>query len=104
MRAYTDWPAYAAFLDDVTGTIEQGRWADLTVLTIDPFVLGETDPAAILDGEVLMTIVAGKVAAEPSSGWSVSCSTTRHVQGQTLQSAARHCQKAADTHASQNPV
>jgi predicted amidohydrolase YtcJ len=61
IRAYTAWPAYAAFVEDKAGVIAPGRWADLTVLDIDPFVLGETDPAQILDGSILLTVVAGEV-------------------------------------------
>jgi predicted amidohydrolase YtcJ len=61
VRAYTRWPAFAAFRERQTGTIEPGRWADLTVMDIDPFVLSEADPGAILDGKIVMTIVDGRI-------------------------------------------
>jgi predicted amidohydrolase YtcJ len=61
LRAYTRWSAFAGFREKYTGIIENGRWADLTVLDIDPFVLSETNPGAILDGQVLMTVVNGKL-------------------------------------------
>lgn len=64
IRGYTNWSAYAAFLENETGILEPGRWADITVIDIDPFVLGETDPGKILDGEILMTIVNGIVIYE----------------------------------------
>ncbi|MBX7456671.1 amidohydrolase [Qipengyuania sp. 1NDH17] len=64
VRAYTSWAAYASFREGRTGIIAPGRWADLTVINIDPFVLTKEDPAAILDGEILMTIVGGKVVFE----------------------------------------
>ncbi|MEM8685608.1 MAG: amidohydrolase family protein, partial [Pseudomonadota bacterium] len=64
LRAYTNWAAYASFREDDTGIIEAGRWADLTVMDIDPFVLAEDNPAALLDGKILMTIVDGKVVFE----------------------------------------
>ena len=64
LRAYTSWSAYAGFREDVTGVLEAGRWADVTVMDIDPFNLAETDPGAILDGRILLTIVAGKVVYE----------------------------------------
>ena len=64
VRAYTDWSAYASFREDETGIIEKGRWADLTVLDIDPFVLADESPADILNGRVLMTIVGGNVVHE----------------------------------------
>ena len=61
IRAYTHWSAYAAFREKETGIIAKGRWADLTVMDIDPFVLADENPAAILDGKILMTIVNGEV-------------------------------------------
>jgi predicted amidohydrolase YtcJ len=64
IRAYTSWSAYAAFREDETGILAPGRWADITVIDIDPFVLAEQDPGAILDGRVLMTVVGGKVVYE----------------------------------------
>lgn len=64
VRAYTKWSAYAGFRDDETGVIAPGRWADLTVMDIDPFVLSEQSPGDLLQGRILMTIVAGKVVYE----------------------------------------
>ena len=64
VRAYTNWSAYASFRENDTGIIEAGRWADLTVMDIDPFVLAEEDPSEILDGRILMTIIDGKVVYE----------------------------------------
>ena len=64
LRAYTNWSAYASFRENDTGIIEVGRWADLTVMDIDPFVLADEAPADILDGKILMTIVDGKVVYE----------------------------------------
>lgn len=64
VRGYTNWSAYASFREDDTGIIEVGRWADLTVMDIDPFILGDESPADILNGRILMTIVDGKVVFE----------------------------------------
>jgi predicted amidohydrolase YtcJ len=61
VRAYTRWPAFAAFREQHTGILRRGYWADLTVMDIDPFVLSEADSSAILDGRIVMTIVAGQV-------------------------------------------
>ncbi len=58
LRAYTDWAAYSAFRENDTGTIEVGKWADFTVMDIDPL---NTHPDKLLDGEILMTVVNGKV-------------------------------------------
>ena len=64
IRGYTSWSAYASFREDDTGIIEAGRWADLTVMDIDPFVLADESPADILNGRILMTVVDGKVVYE----------------------------------------
>lgn len=61
LRAYTVWSAYAGFREDQTGTIAPGRWADFTVLDIDPFVTATDAPGDLLKGNVLMTIVNGQI-------------------------------------------
>lgn len=61
IRAYTEWSAFAAFREEETGQIAPGRWGDLTVLGIDPLVLAEQDADAILDGNVVMTVVNGQI-------------------------------------------
>jgi predicted amidohydrolase YtcJ len=61
IRAYTEWSAYAAFREQETGRIAPGRWADLTIIDIDPLVLADRDPDAILNGNVLMTVVDGRI-------------------------------------------
>jgi len=64
IRGYTIWSAYASFREDETGIIEEGRWADLTVMDVDTFVLADESPGDILQGRILMTIVNGKVVHE----------------------------------------
>ena len=64
VRGYTSWSAYASFREDETGIIEKGRWADLTVMDIDPFVLADESPNDILNGRILMTIVNGNIVYE----------------------------------------
>ena len=44
--------------------IENGRWADLTVMDVDPFVLADESPEDILSGRILMTIVNGEIVFE----------------------------------------
>ncbi|NNF38458.1 MAG: amidohydrolase [Gemmatimonadetes bacterium] len=62
VRAYTTGAAYASHLDERTGVLGEGRWADVTVLDTDPLRMGADAPAeAILRGRVLLTIVAGEV-------------------------------------------
>ena len=64
IRSYSVWAARAGFREDQTGVIRDGLWADFSVMDIDPFVLAETDPGAILDGRILLTVVAGEVVAD----------------------------------------
>jgi len=63
IRGWTTWAAYAEFREHEIGTIAAGRVANLTVLNVDPFQTGEKDPARLLTGRVVMTIVDGKVTA-----------------------------------------
>jgi predicted amidohydrolase YtcJ len=62
VRGYTTWNAYAASWEKESGVLAPGRWADITVMDIDPLVVGATDPDKLLRGSILTTIVAGKVA------------------------------------------
>jgi predicted amidohydrolase YtcJ len=64
VRGYTNWSAYASFREDETGIIQAGRWADLTVMDVDPFVLSDESPGDILSGRILMTIVNGDIVYE----------------------------------------
>ena len=59
-KAYTIGGAYASFEENKKGTIEVGKLADLIMLDGDPF----TDPGAIKDITVKLTIFDGKVVYE----------------------------------------
>lgn len=61
VRGYTTWAAYASHLETEAGEIAAGKLADLTLLDVDPFVAGTLDPARLLDGRVIATIVGGVV-------------------------------------------
>jgi predicted amidohydrolase YtcJ len=61
LRAYTSWAARAAHWEEETGILAPGRWADVTVMSIDPLVVGESEPGALLDGEIVATVVGGEV-------------------------------------------
>lgn len=61
LRAYTIWGAYAAKQEDLTGTIEAGKWADLTFLNVD---ILNANPEEILKGSILKTMINGKVVYE----------------------------------------
>lgn len=58
LRAYTLGSAYAAGLDDRTGTIEAGKFADFIAVDQDPFAI---DPTQLWHTEVLQTVVGGEV-------------------------------------------
>ena len=58
LRSYTLNCAYAAFQEDILGSLTQGKLADITVLSKDIMTVPEDE---ILEAEVLYTIVGGKV-------------------------------------------
>jgi predicted amidohydrolase YtcJ len=62
VRGYSTWAAYASFAEHEAGQIAAGRLADLSALSIDPMTLGATNPGALLDGRVRLTVVGGQVA------------------------------------------
>ncbi len=61
LRAYTIWPARSSGLEDQTGTLDAGKWADITVMDIDPF---NTPADSLMTGSILMTIVNGQIQFE----------------------------------------
>lgn len=61
IRGYTVNASYANFTENETGMLKEGMWADITVLDQDVFATVAQDPAHLLDGKVLMTIVGGDV-------------------------------------------
>jgi len=64
VKAYTMGSAYASYEENLKGSIEQGKVADLVVLSDDIFAI---DPAKIADTKVEMTIFDGKVIYPESS-------------------------------------
>jgi predicted amidohydrolase YtcJ len=66
LRTYTINNAYAAFEEDVKGTLTPGKYADITVLSRDILTIPEEE---ILETVVEKTIVGGKVVyARPVAG------------------------------------
>ncbi len=63
LRSYTIDAAYGAFEEDVKGSLEIGKLADITVLSQDILTV---DESAIPDTEILYTIVGGEVVFDGS--------------------------------------
>jgi len=63
VRAFTWGSAYAEFQDDVKGTLEVGKLADVIIVSDDIFTI---DPVKIRDARVVTTIVDGRVVYEAS--------------------------------------
>ncbi|MFQ6102996.1 MAG: amidohydrolase [Candidatus Glassbacteria bacterium] len=59
LRSYTINAAFAAFEEEIKGSLAPGKLADITVLSRDIMTIPEDE---ILDAKVLYTIVGGKVA------------------------------------------
>src|SRR6185295_11121802 len=68
LRGWTTWAAYAGFREQDAGIIAEGRPANFTVMDIDPLQIGESDPARLLNGKIVMTIIDGRVVAGKGGG------------------------------------
>jgi hypothetical protein len=60
VRGWTTWAAWAGFEEQRAGTLAPGRPADVTVLSLDPFVTADTAPHDLLAGRVVLTIRRGR--------------------------------------------
>ena len=61
LKMFTIWPAYAAFEENLRGTIETGKLADFTVLSADIMKIPEDE---ILKTHCVMTVIGGEVVYE----------------------------------------
>lgn len=61
IRGYTNWAAYSAHVENEVGQLKKGMWADIAVVDKDLLNVGATNPSDLLNADVLMTIVGGKV-------------------------------------------
>ncbi len=64
LESMTLWPAHAAFMDSVAGSITPGKYADFTVLDGD--IMTEA-PADVLTTQVVMTILGGRIVYRRSA-------------------------------------
>jgi len=61
LKMFTIWPAYAAFEENLRGTIEVGKLADLTILSADIMKIPELE---ILKTRCVMTVINGEIVYE----------------------------------------
>ena len=61
IKMFTIWAAYAAFEEELRGSIAVGKLADFTVLSADIMKIPEPE---ILKTRCLMTIIGGEVVYE----------------------------------------
>ncbi|MCC6865969.1 MAG: amidohydrolase [Ignavibacteria bacterium] len=61
LKSFTVYSAYASFADDLKGTLEKDKFADMVVLSEDIIA---NDPAVLLKTKVLMTVIRGEVMFE----------------------------------------
>lgn len=61
LKMFTIWPAYAAFEETLRGSIEVGKYADLTVLSADIMRVPEPE---ILKTRCVMTVIGGEIVFE----------------------------------------
>ena len=59
LKMFTIWPAFAAFQESETGSIEVGKQADITIFGTD---IMTADGPAILNAKPVLTMVGGRVA------------------------------------------
>src|SRR6266404_2210103 len=65
LKTLTIWPAYAAFEENLRGSIQIGKLADLTVLSADIMKIPELE---ILKAHCLMTVIGAEVVYEAAPG------------------------------------
>ncbi len=64
LKSFTVYSAYASFAEDVKGTLERDKFADMVVLSED---IVNGDPNILLKTKILMTIIRGEVLYENKS-------------------------------------
>jgi len=77
LRMFTIWAAYAAFEENVRGSIEVGKLADLTVLSADIMKIPEMD---ILKTHCVMTVIGGEVVYGATQGSGSAASDMTHLR------------------------
>ena len=86
LRWYTIGSAHTAFEEDLKGSIEPGKLADLIALSVDPLKAAPTD---VRDAKVLMTMVGGRIVHDGTTRRS-EAPLPREVLGFSVPSGC-HC-------------
>ncbi|MHA1724049.1 MAG: amidohydrolase [Promethearchaeota archaeon] len=60
LKSYTINAAFAAFEEDIKGSIEEGKFADLVILDKNPIEVARKNPEDLKDIKVVETIIRGK--------------------------------------------
>lgn len=61
LKSFTVYAAYASFCEDVKGTLEKDKFADMVVISND---ILSSDPAVLLKTRIFMTVIRGEVLYE----------------------------------------
>ncbi|PCE65825.1 amidohydrolase [Sediminicola luteus] len=61
VRAYTSWPAKASGIAAQTGTLEPGKWADLTLMDTDILNMKPSKVGTLSKAKIKMTVVNGRI-------------------------------------------
>jgi predicted amidohydrolase YtcJ len=64
LKMFTIWPAYVAFEENLRGSIEAGKLADLTILSADIMKIPEME---ILKTHCVMTVIGGEIVYQTGS-------------------------------------
>jgi TonB family protein len=81
LKMFTLWAANAAFEENIKGSIEVGKLADLTVLSADIMKIAEPE---ILKTRCVMTVIGGEVVYNASAPVSYSLLPRKEVVAETL--------------------
>lgn len=61
LKAFTVWAAYGSLADEIKGTLEPGKLADMVVLSDN---ILESNPQVLLKTKIMMTIIRGEIVYE----------------------------------------
>jgi predicted amidohydrolase YtcJ len=91
LRWYTRGSAYAAFEEDLKGTLEAGKLADLVALSVDPLT---ATPTEVRDAKVLLTMVGGRIVHDGGPSRSEPPLAPREARGFAIPDSC-HCAEHA---------